>query len=152
MRTLFVGALLAATASIATAAPTPKDQLMTPPAGARHYVIASTAAKHGDVWEWTLPDGRTALRESMSLRGWITEEDALVTPGPYGRPIKVEIHGYNDTGDATELFEVDRAGVARWKSVVDSGSAPFAGKRYDTYGGPGLIGESNLNAILAAGS
>ena len=55
---------------------------MTAPAGARHYVISSTAGKHGDQWTWTLPDGKIAYRMSMSLRGWITEDDQLVTPGP----------------------------------------------------------------------
>ena len=39
------------------AAPTPKDQLMVPPANAEHFVIVSEAGKHGDEWRWTLPDG-----------------------------------------------------------------------------------------------
>src|SRR4051812_10879333 len=83
MRRMILASLLAATPSIVTApnalaAPTPKKQLMTPPAGARHYTISSIAGKHGDIWSWTMPDGRVAYRMSMSLRGWVTETDELL--------------------------------------------------------------------------
>ena len=137
MRRFVLAALLAATASIAVAAdPTPKEQLLTPPAGARHYTISSTAGKHGDIWSWTTPDGKTAYRMSMSLRGWVTEDDQLITPGPDGRPAAIAIRGFTDSGDATEDFSVDANGVAHWKTTVDSGSAPLGTKRYSTYGGP----------------
>jgi len=125
---------------------------MTPPAGARHYTISSTAGKHGDVWSWRMPDGRVAYRMSMSLRGWVTETDELATLGPDHRPTTIAIRGYTDTGDATENFSVDSAGLARWKTVVDSGSAPFAGKRYNTYGGPWLASEMDVDALVAAGA
>ena len=124
---------------------------MTPPAGARHYTISSTAGKHGDVWSWTMPDGRVAYRMSMSLRGWVTEDDALMTLGADRRPTAITIRGYTDQGDATEDFTVDAAGVAHWKTVVDSGSAPFAGKRYNSYGGPWLATEQDVAALVAAG-
>jgi len=143
--------LLAATATLASAAPTPKEQLLTPPAGARHYTISSSAGKHGDVWSWALPDGQLAYRMSMSLRGWVTEDDQLVTPGADGRPVKIAIRGFTDSGDATEDFNVDANGVAHWKTAVDSGSAPFANKRYSTYGGPWLAGEKDVEALVAAG-
>ena len=61
MRRMILAALLAASASIATAAPMPKEQLMKPPAGARHYTISSTAGKHGDIWAWTTPDSKQAI-------------------------------------------------------------------------------------------
>ena len=124
---------------------------MTPPPGARHYTISSTAAKHGDVWSWKLPDGRTAYRMSMSLRGWVTETDEVVTLGPDKRPTALAIRGYTDTGEATEDFSVDANGVARWKTVVDSGSAPFGTKRYNSYGGPPLASENDIDALVAAG-
>src|SRR3982751_267492 len=133
MRRLILGALLAASASIAIAAPTPKEKLMAPPAGARHYVISSTAGKHGDIWSWTTPDGKTAYRMSMSLRGWITEDDELVTPGPDGRPSAIAIRGFTSSGDAAEDYSVDGNGVAHWKTSVDSGSAALGAKRYSTY-------------------
>jgi imidazolonepropionase-like amidohydrolase len=152
MRHVFLAALLAASASMAVAAPATKEQLMKPPAGARHYTISSTAGKHGDIWSWTTPDGKSAYRMSMSLRGWITEDDQLITPGPDGRPIRIAIRGFTDSGDATEDFHVDSNGVAHWKTAVDSGSAPFANKRYNTYGGPWLAGEKDIEALVAAGS
>jgi hypothetical protein len=151
MRRLILSALLAATASIVSAAPTPKEQLMAPPAGARHYTISSIAGKHGDIWSWSLPDGRVAYRMSMSLRGWVTEDDEVMTLGADGRPTAVAIRGYTDQGEATEDFNVDSNGVAHWKTVVDSGSAPFAAKRYNTYGGPWLAGEKDIEALVAAG-
>ena len=80
---------------------------MTPPAGARHFTISSTAGKHGDIWSWTLPDGSIAYRMSMSLRGWITEDDELMTLGADGRPTSIAIRGFTDQGDATEDFNVD---------------------------------------------
>ena len=61
------------------AAPVPKEQLLVPPADAVHYVVVSEAGKHGDMWRWTLPDGRIAYRHSQSLRGWITETDQTMT-------------------------------------------------------------------------
>jgi imidazolonepropionase-like amidohydrolase len=148
-RTMFA-TLLAATASIAGASTT-KEQLMKPPADARHYTISSTAGKHGDIWSWKMPDGRVAYRMSMSLRGWVTETDELVTLGPDRRPSAIAIRGYTDSGEATEDFSVDTGGVAHWKTVVDSGSAPFGAKRYNPYGGPWLAAELDVDALVAAG-
>lgn len=152
MRRYLIACLLAATATLATAAPTPKEQLLTPPAGARHYTISSEAGKHGDIWNWTAADGQAAYRMSMSLRGWITETDELVTVDPDGRATKIAIRGYTDSGDATESFSVDPGGVARWKTSVDEGTAPVGAKYYNTYGGPFLANERDINAMVAAGA
>ena len=73
---------------------------MSPPAGARHYTISSKAGKHGDVWQWKLPDGRTAYRMSMSLRGWVTETDEVLSLGSDLRPTKIAIRGYTDVAPA----------------------------------------------------
>jgi len=151
MRPLLIVPLFAVIASIATAAPTPKEQLAAPPADARHYTISSTAGKHGDVWSWRMPDGRVAYRMSMSLRGWVTEDDEVVTLGTDRRPTVIAIRGYTDQGDATEDFSVDGSGVAHWKTAVDSGSAPFGSKRYNPYGGPWLAGDLDIDALVAAG-
>ncbi|WP_308516056.1 amidohydrolase family protein [Sphingomonas flavescens] len=150
MRRLILAALLSASVP-ALAAPTPKEQLMQPPAGARHYVLASDAAKHGDIWSWKVPDGSIAYRMSMSLRGWITEEDATVKLGADGRPVAIKIRGYNDEGDATEDFAVDASGKATWKTTSGEASAPFGNKIYDTKGGPRLINENLINVLVAAG-
>ena len=124
---------------------------MTPPVSARHYPITSTAGKHGDIWSWTLADGRVAYRMSMSLRGWITETDEVMTLGPDGRPTAIAIRGFTDQGDATEDFTVGPDGTAHWKTVIDEGAAPFGAKRYNTYGGPLLASESDVEALVAAG-
>lgn len=146
-----LAALLVASASIAIADPTPKEQLMKPPADAHHYTISSSAGKHGDLWSWTMPDGRRAYRMSMSLRGWITEDDEVITPGADGRPTAIAVRGYTDSGDVAEDFNVDSRGTAHWKTTVDSGSAPYGAKRYNTYGGPWLAGEGDIDALVAAG-
>ena len=138
-------------ASQATAAPATKEQMLVPPPGARHYTISSIAGKHGDVWSWTESDGRVAYRMSMSLRGWVTETDELMTIGGDGRPSALAIRGFTDSGDATEDFSVDAGGSAHWKTVVDAGSAPFGLRRYNTYGGPWLAGERDIEALVAAG-
>ncbi len=124
---------------------------MKPPSDARHYVFASESAKHGDIWAWTLPDGRMAYRESRSLRGWITEEDAVVTLDGRGFPTSIVIRGFNDQGDATENYLIDAAGKAVWKTTVDEGSGDASGKIYNSYGGPILSNEALYNALLAAG-
>jgi imidazolonepropionase-like amidohydrolase len=163
MRRYLIASLLAAAASIGAAtssahevsaapsAPITKEQLMVPPPGARHYTISSAAAKHGDVWSWQMADGTTAYRMSMSLRGWITETDEVMAVGADRRPTRIVVRGFTDTGDASEDFSVDNAAVAHWKTSVDSGSAPFAGKHYNTYGGPWLATESDVDALVAAG-
>lgn len=164
MRRLMIASLLAAVSAMATPAvnaastpapspaPTPKAQLLTPPAGARHYTISSTAGKHGDIWSWTTPDKRVAYRMSMTLRGWVTEDDETITLGPDQRPSAIAIRGFTDQGDATEDFDVDAGGVAHWKTVVDAGSAPFADKRYNSYGGPWLAMEKDIEALVSAGA
>ena len=152
MRHALIASLLAATASLASAAPVNKEQLLTPPAGARHFTITSQAGKHGDIWSWKTPDGRAAYRMSMSLRGWITETDEVVATGADGRPSAITIRGFTDEGDASEEFAVDKAGVARWKTAVDAGSAPLGARRYNSYGGPWLASELDIAALVAAGS
>ncbi|WP_353203299.1 amidohydrolase family protein [Sphingomonas sp.] len=154
MRSTICAVLLATAAAAlpATAEPIKKEQLLTPPPGARHYTISSVAGKHGDIWSWRLPDGRMAYRMSMSLRGWVTETDETVTLAADKRPTAIAIRGFTDSGDATESFSVDAQGVARWKTAVDEGTAPFGTKRYNTYGGPPLANESDIAALVAAGS
>ncbi|MGH6783790.1 MAG: amidohydrolase family protein, partial [Sphingomicrobium sp.] len=122
MHRFILTALLATSASFATAAPVPKEKLLKPPADAAHYLVVSDAGKHGDMWRWTLPDGRTAYRHAQSLRGWITETDEVVTVGADGLPNKIEVRGITPNGDAAETFEL-AAGKASWTSLSDSGSA-----------------------------
>jgi imidazolonepropionase-like amidohydrolase len=150
-RRALIALCLAASPVALAAAPATKEELLKPPADARHYVISSAAGKHGDIWSWKTADGKTAYRMSMSLRGWITETDETHSYLPDGRPATIAIRGFTDNGDATENFSVDRAGVGRWKTPVDSGTGTYAGKRYSTYGGVWLGGEDDINALVAAG-
>ncbi len=151
MRHKLLALLFLTTSSMSLAEPTPKEQLLQPPAEARHYTISSEAGKHGDIWNWKTADGKEAYRMSMSLRGWITETDQTTTLGPDGRPTTISIRGFTDSGDASEEFSIDANGIARWKTAVDEGSAPIGNKRYSTYGGPWLAGENDINALVAAG-
>src|SRR3954470_10788747 len=88
---------------------------------------------------------------SQSLRGWVTEDDEVMTLGADDRPTAIAVRGYTDQGDATEAFSVDESGIAHWKTAIDSGSAPFGTKRYNAYGGPFLAGEKDVEALVAAG-
>ena len=117
-------------------AQTPKDQLLKPPATARHYVIQSTGGKHGDSWQWTAPDGTRLARESLGLRGQVFEMDSSGKPGPDGMPATIEIRGFTPQGDAGEIFNV-ASGKATWKSPVDSGGAVYSKPAfYSTLNGP----------------
>ena len=156
MRNRFTATLLAlaATTALSTTAlaeSVKKEDLMVAPEDARHYVIFSQSGHHGDIWAWETPEGAAAYRMSMNLRGWITETDQTIVAGPDGTPVKIDIRGFTDSGDASETFHVDADGMAHWQTSVDEGSAPFAGKRYSTYGGPWLAGEGSIAAIVAAG-
>ena len=157
MRRLALAILLAACApSALQAAPTPKDQLMVPPANADHFVIVSEAGKHGDEWRWTLPDGSIAYRESILLRGLVFEQDEVVRLGKEGMPEKITVRGVTPTGDAAETFAIEAAGNganARWKSPVDHGDVRVSAPSYYVpSGGTFLANDTLLPALLAAGS
>jgi imidazolonepropionase-like amidohydrolase len=151
MRSILVAALLVTCASGAIAAPTPKEQLLVPPADATHYVVVSTAGKHGDSYMWTLPDGRLAFRDSILLRGLVFETDQTIRTGSDGMPSEVAIRGVTPQGDAAETFSV-ADGTAKWMSQVDQGSAPYAAPAYYLpSGGPFLSIAPEIDRLLAAG-
>jgi len=151
MRRPILAALLAATASVATAAPTPKEQLLVPPADAAHFVVVSTAGKHGDEYAWKMPDGRIAFRESILLRGLIFEQDETMRVGSDGMPADVVIRGVTPSGDSAETFAVAN-GNASWTSPVDKGAAAYAAPAYYLpQGGPFLGFAPEIDQLLAAG-
>jgi hypothetical protein len=147
-------ALLIAAAPLAShsvsAEPLPKEQLLKPGPAADHYVVVSDAGKHGDMWRWTLPDGRIAFRHSQSLRGWITETDATVRYGADGRPVEIVVRGITPSGDAAETY-TESGGNARWTSLADSGAGPAGKKIYLPAGGPGLVNARLIEQLAAAG-
>jgi hypothetical protein len=137
--------------SVAQAAPVPKEQLMTPPANATHYVVVSQAGKHGDQWVWTQPDGSLAGRYSQALRGWITEVDDVTKLGSNGLPETMTIRGITPNGDAAETFAV-RDGKAVWKAAADSGEVAASPAFYLATGGSIASTIPLVDQLVKAGS
>jgi imidazolonepropionase-like amidohydrolase len=152
MRRIVPAALLLSWASVALADPTPKEQLLVPPADATHYVVVSSAGKHGDEYMWTMPDGRLAFRESILLRGLTFETDETMRIGPDGMPSEVVIRGVTPQGDAAETFAIVD-GQAMWTSPVDKGSAAYSAPAYYlAQGGPFLSGAAEIDRLTAKGA
>jgi imidazolonepropionase-like amidohydrolase len=152
MRRLVLAALLSACASAAIAEPTPKDQLLVPPKQATHFVIVSSAGKHGDEYMWQTTDGRTAFRQSILLRGLIFETDETMRLGADGMPADLTIRGVTPSGDAAENFVIAN-GSASWTSPVDKGGTAYSAPAfYVAQGGPFVSVAPQINALLAAGS
>lgn len=131
-------AVLASPATLAGSGPVPKEDLLVPPPDAIRYIIVSDTNTHGDEWRWETDDGAVAFRKSQSLRGWITETDALVVLGYDGKPLKIRIRGVTPDGDAAEEMFTDEEGI-HWDSGADSGTAPLDGGVYLPRGGPGAV-------------
>jgi imidazolonepropionase-like amidohydrolase len=151
MRRTIIGLLLAASASVAIAAPTPKEQLLVPPAGADHFVVVSAAGKHGDEWRWTQADGSLAYRESILLRGLVFEQDEVVKLDANGKPVGFTIRGVTPSGNSAESFVIDQ-GTGRWKTPVDEGQAPASNGVYNTFGGTFLAGDATVPLFVKAGA
>jgi imidazolonepropionase-like amidohydrolase len=148
-----IAAFLLSASAFAAAAPVPKEQLLVPPANAEHFPIVSTAGKHGDEWRWTLPDGSTAYRQSILLRGLIFEQDQVVKHDAKGMPVSITIRGVTPQGDAAETFVRAGDGTATWVSQVDKGTSPLGNTAlYVPSGGTFLGGIVGTTALLAAGS
>jgi len=120
----FLGSLLVLASSCALAQ-VPAADLAKPPADATHFVIQSTAGKHGDSWLWKTADGTRMGRESLILRGQVFELDVKGKPDANGMPTSLEVRGFTPTGDAGETFSIT-GGKASWKSQVDAGSAAYS--------------------------
>lgn len=125
MNSRTLAAVLLLSAAPLVAAENPAARLSTPPANAQKFTILSTGGTHGTSATWTLPDGTRMSRDSLLLRGMVTEMEAAVTLGADGLPAKRIVRGVTPEGDAGESFAVS-GGTATWKSQVDDGSAPYA--------------------------
>ena len=128
-------AISAFTSATIASEPVPKESLLAPPADATRYVIVSDTNTHGDEWRWETEEGAIAFRKSQTLRGWITETDALVVMGYDGKPLRIMIRGVTPRGNAAEEMVTDENGI-RWDSGADTGTAPPDGGFYLTKGGP----------------
>jgi imidazolonepropionase-like amidohydrolase len=151
MRPTILAALLAAAASTAVTAQTPKEQLLVPPSDATHFVVVSTAGKHGDEYMWKMPDGRLAFRESILLRGLVFETDQTMRLGPDGMPSELVVRGVTPSGDAAESFAIN-GGKAAWISPVDKGDTAYSNAAYYLPEGGPLLGTApEIDALLSAG-
>ncbi len=136
-----IGLALSASASFAQV---PADQLARPPADAQHYVIMSTAGKHGEAHEWTTADGTRMGRFSLVLRGQVWEVDEASRYGADGMLSRYELRGASPQGDVGETFTV-ADGKATWKSPIDAGSAAYSAPAFYLGAGPGV---RNFNDVL----
>ena len=154
MRATFVVAGLAALFASSALAQTPPSPLTAnlakPPADARHFIIESTGAKHGDSWSWTLPDGTRMARETWNLRGQVWDQDYSGKAGADGMPASMAIHGVTPQGDAAETFTVSGA-TANWKSPIDAGKMAYSQPAfYASQGGPADTNAWFLERLLAS--
>jgi imidazolonepropionase-like amidohydrolase len=138
---LALGLALSAAASWAQV---PVDQLAQPSADARHYVIMSTAGKHGEAHEWTAADGTRMGRFSLILRGQVWEVDEASRYGADGMLSNYVLRGVSPQGDVGETFSV-AGGKAVWKSPIDGGSAAYSAPAFYLGAGPGV---RNFNDVL----
>jgi imidazolonepropionase-like amidohydrolase len=134
----------------AVLAQTALKDLAVPPPDAEHFLILSTAGKHGESARWTTSAGDHAGRESMNLRGQVFELDSVSHTGKDGVFDRVVIRGFTPTGDAAETFAVKDA-KASWKSPVDAGSLPYAKPAmYSAFGGPMDVTADTIEELVAA--
>ena len=144
---LLATAACAALLATAGAAQTPADQLMSPPADARKFLIVSGAGEHGRASLWRSTDGTINVRESILLRGFVFEQDLAIHLGPNGVPDRVVVRGVDPSGDVAESFEAS-GNEARWTSRSDEGSAPYDGRAFYVSAGGPFAGSSALVEAL----
>ena len=124
--------------------------LAAPPAGAERYLLVSTAGEHGRAARWRMPDGSWMYRESLNLRGQVSEVDASLASGPDGMPSAMTIRGFTPQGNAAETFSTGSARV-QWQSPFDTGAADgAAGRYYVSAGGPSLLNADLAERLISA--
>ena len=126
------------------------QDLAKPPADAQQFTIISTAGVHGHSSRWVGPDGTRFGRESLLLRGFVSETDSAVRLGRDGMMEHLVIRGFTPSGNAAETFDI-KSGLASWKSPVDSGSAEYRqAAMYCAFGGPADTLAILAESLLAA--
>ena len=136
--------------SAAAAAQTPAAKLSVAPAKAQHFVIVSSAGRHGESTRWVTPAGVHWGRESLLLRGQASELDSAAHLGADKMLDRVTIRGFTPNGDAAETFAVAGA-RATWKSPVDGATLGYTSpKEYLAFGGTFDVLALALEAVVAA--
>jgi imidazolonepropionase-like amidohydrolase len=127
----------------------PAAQLVQAPANAETWAIVSTAGRHGTSQRWTTPDGVRWSRESMLLRGFVTELDQQQRFAADGTLQSLTVRGVTPSGDAGESFSLEN-GRFQYQSPVDHGDAAYAGGFYSSYGGTIDAAVAFVDALRAA--
>jgi imidazolonepropionase-like amidohydrolase len=145
-------ALTAGFMAAAAAAQTPPADLNVPPGNAQHFLIVSSAGKHGESTRWVTPAGVHMGRESVLLRGQASELDSASHLGADKMLDRVAIRGFTPNGDAAETFSIAGA-QATWKSPVDGATASYASpQEYLAFGGTLDVLALAMEALVAAPS
>ena len=128
-------ALAACCATTLAHAETPVTDLLKPPAYATVFALLSTSKQHGQTFVWTTQRGVRCSRESINMRGFVSETDQCATMGPDHTIGAMTIRGVTPSGDAGETFSVT-SNTAAWHSPIDAGGTASAGAAiYVPYGG-----------------
>ena len=101
-----------------------RDQLATPPADAKKWVIVSAGGTHGTEHAWTDAEGLRWGRVSILLRGLVAELEYKTRINNASIPTEIEVRGVTPSGPANESFTVEN-GIAKWKSPSDAGETPW---------------------------
>ena len=132
-----VAALSAAILAWPAFAQTPIDQLAKPPADAKIWTITSGdgTVPHGQIALWTDTQGTHWSRESLNLRGIVTEIDEQNRYAADSSLQSLVVRGTVPEGDAAESYDV-KNGVYTFKSPVDHGTGKTAPSlQYVAFGG-----------------
>ena len=124
--------------------------LARPPANAETWAIVSSAGRHGTSQRWVTPDGVHWSRESLHLRGFVTEIDQQQRFGPDGALSSFVVRGTTPSGDAAETFGVANGRYTYASPVDHGGDAMPAGAFYSSYGGTLDSSIALLDALRAA--
>ena len=134
----------------AALAQTPAAELAQPPQGAQVWSIVSGSGQHGRSLRWTDGQGVRWSRESILLRGFVTEIDQQLRFAPGGALMSQIVRGVTPSGDAGEQFSTS-AGRYEFRSPVDraEGEAGLA-SHYASFGGSIDSTIALVDALLAA--
>lgn len=118
-----LGALILLGFALAARAQTPAADLLKPPWDAEKFLIVSAAGKHGESYRW-IENGLHHGRETLNLRGQLTDLDTTSHLGVDGMFDRVTVRGMSANSDAAETFFI-AGGRATWKSPVDGTSGRY---------------------------
>jgi imidazolonepropionase-like amidohydrolase len=141
---------LALMAGLLTGGAARAENLASPPENAKIFSIISSAGKHGSLRRWVDKDGTRWSRESILLRGMVTETDQQIRFDENGMIRSMSVRGMTPSGPADENFVVAR-NEARWTSQVDKGAVAYQSPAfYVSFGGTGDSTAAFVEALHAA--